>query len=51
MANIVNDTAMIGAERMTLLAATEATARSLVRAIEHSSALLLQLPEFTGTTP
>ena len=51
MANILNDTAMIGTERMTLLAATEATATSLVRAIEHGSALLLQLPEFAGTKP
>ena len=49
MANILNGTAAIGAERMTLLAATEATAMSLVRAIEHSSALLLQLPELAGT--
>lgn len=49
MANVLNDTALIGAERMTLLAATEATAMSLVRAIEHSSALLLQLPELAGT--
>ena len=48
MANILNDTAAIGAERMTLLAATEATAMSLVRSIEHSSALLLQLPELAG---
>ena len=48
MANVLNETAMIGSERMTLLAATEATAMSLVRAIEHSSALLLQLPESTG---
>jgi CRISPR-associated protein Cas1 len=49
MANILNDAAAIGAERMTLLAATEVTAMSLVRAIEHSSALLLQLPELAGT--
>ncbi|MBU6207922.1 MAG: type II CRISPR-associated endonuclease Cas1 [Alphaproteobacteria bacterium] len=49
MANILNDTAMIGGERLTMLAATEASAMSLVRAIEHSSAVLLQLPEFAGT--
>jgi CRISPR-associated protein Cas1 len=49
MANILNDTGLIKNERMTLLAATEATAMSLVRAIEHNSALLLQLPEFAGT--
>lgn len=49
MANILNETAMIGAERMTLLAATEATTASLVRAIEHNSALLVQLPEFPRT--
>lgn len=48
MANILNDTAMIGAERMTLLAATEATAMSLVRAIEHGSAALLSLPTMNG---
>ena len=48
MANILNDTAMIGAERMTVLAATEATAMSLVRAIEHGSAALLLLPEMVG---
>jgi CRISP-associated protein Cas1 len=48
MANILNDSAMMGAERMTLLAATEATAMSLVRAIEHSSAALLSLPSLVG---
>jgi CRISP-associated protein Cas1 len=48
MANILNDTAMIGAERMTLLAASEAIATSLVRAIEHGSAALLLLPELAG---
>ncbi len=51
MANILNDTALVGRERMTVLAATEVTAMSLVRAIEHSSALLLQLPEFAGSNP
>lgn len=48
MANILNTTAMLGAERMTLLAATEATATSLVRAIEHCSATLLSLPCAVG---
>lgn len=51
MANILNDTALVGRERMTVLAATEVTAMSLVRAIEHNSALLLQLPEFAGPNP
>ena len=46
MAGILNDTIMLGRERLTVLAATEAVATSLVRAIENSSAALLQLPSF-----
>lgn len=48
MANVLNETARVGGECMTILAATEVTAMSLVRAMEHRSALLLQLPEFAG---
>lgn len=51
MASILNDTALVGRERMTVLAATEVTAMGLVRAIEHGSALLLQLPEFSAPNP
>ena len=51
MANILNVTARVGGECMTLLAATETTAMSLVRAIENRSASLLQLPEFTEIDP
>jgi CRISP-associated protein Cas1 len=47
MANILNDTAKLGAERMTLLAATEATAMSLLRVIENGTAALLMLPELS----
>jgi CRISP-associated protein Cas1 len=47
MANILNDTAKLGTEKMTLLAATEATAMSLLRGIENSTAGVLQLPELT----
>ena len=46
MAGILNDTIMLGRERLTVLAATEAVATSLVRAIENRSAALLQLPSF-----
>ena len=48
MANILNSVAMIGAEQMTLLAATEVTTASVVRAIEGGSASLLRLPKFDG---
>lgn len=44
MAAILNDTVALGHERMTLLAATEAVAASLVRAIETGSAALLATP-------
>lgn len=48
MAGILNDSAALGAERMTVLAATEAVTASLVRAIENSSAALLVLPSLAG---
>jgi CRISPR-associated protein Cas1 len=48
MAAILNRAAAVGPERMTLLAATEAVAMSLVRAMEHNSAALLQIPCWTG---
>lgn len=44
MAGILNHPAAIGQERMTLLAATEIVAASMVRAMENNSAALLQLP-------
>ncbi|CAP56067.1 conserved hypothetical protein [Gluconacetobacter diazotrophicus PA1 5] len=44
MSTILNDNAAIGRERMTVLAATEAVAMSVVRAIEHGSAALLSTP-------
>lgn len=44
MAAVLNDSAIIGRERMTVLAATEAVATSLVRAIEYGSAALLSTP-------
>ncbi|MCF8480292.1 MAG: type II CRISPR-associated endonuclease Cas1 [Rhodospirillum sp.] len=44
MAGILTRDAVIGAERMTLLAATEAVAMSAVRAMEFSSAALLRVP-------
>lgn len=44
MAAILNDSAILGAERLTLLAATEGVAVSMVRAIENGSAALLRLP-------
>ncbi len=45
MANCLNSTAAIGKENMTLLAATERTAMSLVRSIEHGSAAMLEVPD------
>lgn len=44
MAGILNHPAAIGQERMTLLAATEIVAASMVRAMENNSAALLQMP-------
>lgn len=44
MATILNANAVIGQERMTVLAATEAVAMSMVRAVEHGSAALLSTP-------
>ncbi|GGB05447.1 CRISPR-associated endonuclease Cas1 [Brucella endophytica] len=48
MAAILNRSAAIGPERMTILAATEAVAMSMVRAMEHNSAALLQTPGWAG---
>jgi CRISPR-associated protein Cas1 len=39
---------MLGKERMTLLAASEAVAASLVRALEAGNATVLRLPRFAG---
>jgi CRISPR-associated protein Cas1 len=44
MAGILNESVSLGEERMTVLAATEAVAASLVRAIDGASAPLLQTP-------
>jgi CRISP-associated protein Cas1 len=44
MAGILTETVSIGEERLTILAATEAVAASLVRAIEQASAGLLAVP-------
>lgn len=48
MVAVLNKDAVIGRERMTILAATEAVAMSMVRAMEHGSAALLQTPYFRG---
>jgi CRISPR-associated protein Cas1 len=47
-ANVLTHTAVIGSERMTMLAATEAVATSMVRAMEYNSAALLQTPCWPG---
>jgi CRISPR-associated protein Cas1 len=44
MAGILNESVSIGDERLTVLAATELVTASLVRAIEHNSAVLLETP-------
>jgi CRISP-associated protein Cas1 len=44
MAGILNENISIGEERLTILAATEAVATSLVRAIEAGNATLLSTP-------
>ncbi len=51
MANCLNGNAVIGNEKMTMLAATERTAMSMVRAIENSSAALLELPDLKKSLP
>ena len=48
MAGILNHSVAIVADRMTLLAATEVAATSMVRAMENSSAALLQMPGWPG---
>jgi CRISP-associated protein Cas1 len=44
LASILTETTMFGAERVTLLTATEQSAESLIRAMQTSSAAVLQLP-------
>jgi CRISPR-associated protein Cas1 len=44
LASILTETTMFGAERVTLLTATEQSAESLVRAMQSGSAAVLQLP-------
>ena len=46
LASILTETTTFGAERVTLLTATEQTAESLIRAMQTSSAALLQLPRW-----
>ena len=50
MAAVLNEDVVVGRERMTLLAATEAVARSVVDAIEHNSAALLVTPALEAVT-
>jgi CRISP-associated protein Cas1 len=44
LASILTETTMFGAERVTLLTATEQSAESLIRAMQSGSAAMLQLP-------
>jgi CRISPR-associated protein Cas1 len=44
LASILTETTMFGAERVTLLTATEQSAESLIRALQTNSAAVLQLP-------
>ena len=44
LASILTETTIFGRETVSLLVATEMAAESLVRAMEQSSAALLQLP-------
>lgn len=48
MAAVLNQSAFLAHERMTILAATEAVATSLVRAIENGRAASLRLPSIDG---
>ena len=47
MAAVLNRSAVVGSEHMTMLAATEAVAISMVRAMEHNSPALLKVPCWT----
>ena len=49
MAAVLTENVVLGRERMTLLAATEAVAKSVVDAIEHNSAALLVIPVLEAT--
>lgn len=53
MTGVLSQSALIGQETVSILTATEKIATSLVQALEHSSAALLQLPVLPtgGTTP
>lgn len=52
MTGVLSQSALIGQETVSILTATEKIATSLVQALEHSSAALLQLPVLpTGGTP
>lgn len=46
MSGVLTKTAVIGREKMTILAATEYVAMAMVRAIEFNSAALLQVPQW-----
>jgi CRISPR-associated protein Cas1 len=48
MAGVLNTSISLGRERMTILAATEAVAISLVRAMEYGSAALLRVPSIVS---
>jgi CRISPR-associated protein Cas1 len=48
MTAVLNHDVSIGQERMSLLTSTESVAMSIVRAMEHNSAALLQIPIWAG---